>query len=100
MLTDRGDLVIDPFAGSCVTGEVCERLRRRWLCIEKREDYLKGALGRFEKPLEPQQDSMFSQNGEGSLYKIHHPAALWEGAEDPLPQDGGKVRTTRAARRR
>ena len=27
MLTDPGDLVIDPFAGSCVTGEVAERLR-------------------------------------------------------------------------
>ena len=25
MLTDRGDTVFDPFAGSCVTGEVCER---------------------------------------------------------------------------
>ena len=27
MATDPGDLVIDPFAGSCVTGEVAERLR-------------------------------------------------------------------------
>ena len=26
MLTDEGDTVIDPFAGSCVTGEVSERL--------------------------------------------------------------------------
>lgn len=26
MLTDRGDMVLDPFAGSCVTGEVAERL--------------------------------------------------------------------------
>lgn len=26
MLTDKNDLVLDPFAGSCVTGEVCERL--------------------------------------------------------------------------
>jgi len=29
MRTDPGDLVVDPFAGSCVTGEVCERLERR-----------------------------------------------------------------------
>jgi len=50
MLTDEQDLVIDPFAGSCVTGEACERLNRRWKCCELIEDYLKGAVGRFEQP--------------------------------------------------
>jgi len=48
MLTDPGDIVIDPFAGSCTTGEVCEKLNRRWQCIDLSEDYLKGAVGRFE----------------------------------------------------
>ena len=47
-LTDPGDVVIDPFAGSCVTGEVAERLKRKWTCIEKNSDYLMGALERFE----------------------------------------------------
>ena len=28
MLTDPGDIVVDPFGGSCVTGEVCQRLRK------------------------------------------------------------------------
>ena len=36
MLTDAGDLVVDPFAGSCATGEVCERLSRRWMCAKTR----------------------------------------------------------------
>ena len=31
-LTDPGDLVVDPFGGSCVTGEVCESLKRKWVC--------------------------------------------------------------------
>lgn len=44
MLTDRDDLVFDPFGGSCVTGEVCERLKRRWICVELQEDYLKVRL--------------------------------------------------------
>jgi len=44
MLTDTGDLVLDPFAGSCVTGEVSERLKRKWLCVEIVEEYLKGAI--------------------------------------------------------
>ena len=34
LLTDEGDLVVDPLAGSCVTGEVSEVLQRRWICGE------------------------------------------------------------------
>ena len=48
MLTDVGDLVIDPFAGSCVTGAVCERLERNWICYDLVEEYLLGGVGRFE----------------------------------------------------
>ncbi len=48
MLTDRGDLVVDPFAGSCITGAAAESLGRRWVCGELMEDYLLGALGRFQ----------------------------------------------------
>lgn len=47
MLTDPGDLVIDPFGGSCVTGAVSERLGRNWVCCDKNEEYLLGAVGRF-----------------------------------------------------
>jgi site-specific DNA-methyltransferase (cytosine-N4-specific) len=98
MLTDEEDLVIDPFGGSCVTGEVCERLRRRWVCIETREDYLEAALGRFERPPEPQQEWMFDPSGEGSTYRLHHPAARWSRHEEPLEEDGGKKRRINARR--
>ncbi len=47
MVTDPGDVVLDPFAGSCVTGEVAERLGRKWVCAETVESYLRGAKGRF-----------------------------------------------------
>lgn len=47
MLTEAGDLVVDPFCGSCATGEAAERTRREWICCDLVEDYLKGALGRF-----------------------------------------------------
>jgi site-specific DNA-methyltransferase (cytosine-N4-specific) len=96
MLTERGDTVFDPFAGSCVTGEVCERLKRKWVCVELREDYLKAALGRFERPAVPEQDSMFDVGGEGISYKIHHPGMMWNGHEDPLQEDGGKRRILNA----
>lgn len=47
-LTSPGDLVLDPFAGSCTTGEAAERLGRRWICIEVLSPYLDGAKFRFE----------------------------------------------------
>ena len=47
MLTSEGDFVIDPFAGSCVTGAVSERLGRKWVCCDTNEEYLLGAMGRF-----------------------------------------------------
>jgi site-specific DNA-methyltransferase (cytosine-N4-specific) len=48
-LTDEGDVVFDPFAGSNVTGEASEQLRRRWIALELNEDYLEGSRFRFEK---------------------------------------------------
>ena len=46
-LTESGDLVFDPFGGSCVTGYVAQSLERRWICVEPTKDYLAGARGRF-----------------------------------------------------
>lgn len=46
-LTDAGDLVVDPFAGSVVTGEVCEALQRHWLAFELVEEYLQASKFRF-----------------------------------------------------
>ena len=50
-LTDADDLVLDPFAGSSVTGAVAEALNRRWMCFEIVEEYLTGAALRFEDQL-------------------------------------------------
>lgn len=52
-LTDPDDLVVDPFAGSNVTGAVCQRSMRRWLVSEQRVDYLDGSLARFEVAATP-----------------------------------------------
>jgi DNA modification methylase len=38
MLTDEGDLVLDPFAGSNVVGEAAELLNRQWVSIELQEE--------------------------------------------------------------
>ncbi|HSV73685.1 MAG TPA: site-specific DNA-methyltransferase [Chthonomonadales bacterium] len=46
-LTRPGDLVLDPFAGSNVTGAVAEQLGRRWLAFDTDRRYLRGSVGRF-----------------------------------------------------
>lgn len=85
MLSDKGDLVLDPFGGSCVTGEACERLKRNWICAELDASYIEGAKLRF--PVAPSKQSNIS-------YSLPHPSALWTEHEEPpeLPIDGGKKR--------
>lgn len=46
-LTDEGDLVLDPFAGSNTTGKVSEDLGRRWIAVERIESYLEASKFRF-----------------------------------------------------
>lgn len=48
-LTDPGDLVLDPFAGSNTAGEAAEREGRNWIAIESRLDYLEASQSRFEE---------------------------------------------------
>ncbi|WP_026082362.1 DNA-methyltransferase [Mastigocladopsis repens] len=47
-LTDEGDIVLDPFAGSNTTGFVAEILQRKWISFEMNEDYIIGSRYRFE----------------------------------------------------
>jgi DNA modification methylase len=48
-LTEPGQLVVDPFAGSNVTGYAAEQLGRRWLSVEIHADYVAGSRLRFEE---------------------------------------------------
>lgn len=46
-LTKENDLIFDPFGGSNTTGMVAEKNNRRWLAIDREEDYISGSLGRM-----------------------------------------------------
>lgn len=98
MVTDPGDVVFDPFAGSCVTGEVAERLGRKWVCVETIESYLRGALGRFGEETEAAKPRSQKKNVDG-YYRIPHPGLLWDGRadedEERLPEDGGRHRAAK-----
>lgn len=49
-LTDEGDLILDPFSGSNTTGYCAEKLNRKWVSFEIKEDYIKQAIVRFAEP--------------------------------------------------
>ena len=49
LCTEVGDIVLDPFAGSNMTGRIAETLQRRWLAFEMDIDYLKSSQLRFEE---------------------------------------------------
>ena len=55
-LTDEGDVVFDPFAGSNTTGFSAEKSKRKWLACEICEEYVKNSMLRFEGCM-----SIFSQ---------------------------------------
>lgn len=67
-LTKPGDLVLDPFAGSNVTGAAAETLGRRWLTSEIRAEYVAGSKFRFTMPPE-------SVEAEPIVAPIEEPAA-------------------------
>ncbi|MDP9368564.1 MAG: site-specific DNA-methyltransferase [Chloroflexota bacterium] len=50
LATAEGDTVLDPFAGSNITGEVAESLGRSWIACELQKDYLDGSRFRFLQP--------------------------------------------------
>jgi site-specific DNA-methyltransferase (cytosine-N4-specific) len=48
-LTDPGDLVLDPFAGSNTTGAVAASMSRRWLSIDVNQAYAEHSKLRFSQ---------------------------------------------------
>jgi DNA modification methylase len=48
LTTDVNDIVLDPFAGSNMTGWVSEQLRRKWIAVEAESDYLQASKFRFD----------------------------------------------------
>ena len=47
LLTDEGDIILDPFAGSNTTGMVAETLNRKWIALEQNAEYLEASKFRF-----------------------------------------------------
>jgi site-specific DNA-methyltransferase (cytosine-N4-specific) len=102
MLTEVGDLVVDPFSGSCATGEAAEKTRREWICADMVEDYLKGALGRFQpRKIEKYPAPNAEKSNGDNAYRAYKPGLMWNGVDEdqPLPADGGAKRSPAAKHR-
>ena len=67
-LTDEGDVVMDPFAGSNTTGAVAQSLRRRWLSVEADWTYAAHSIGRFAP------ENVTTTCDEISMFRIEGPS--------------------------
>jgi site-specific DNA-methyltransferase (cytosine-N4-specific) len=64
-LTLPGELVVDPFAGSNMTGYLAEKLGRRWLSIEVNAEYVSGSRLRFVEE-EPEPALLSGNSGDAA----------------------------------
>jgi site-specific DNA-methyltransferase (adenine-specific) len=51
LVTNPGDLVLDPFAGSGTTALACKELNRNYICIEKEREYVDIIHQRLNTPI-------------------------------------------------
>lgn len=78
-LSDEGDTVLDPFAGSNTTGAVAQYLGRRWLSIETDWTYASHSIGRFDP-------AALTSVFEGfEVIELEKDANLADGAEAAYP---------------
>jgi DNA modification methylase len=75
LTTDEGDIVLDPFAGSNVTGEVAERLKRKWIAFEIEQKYLEGSKFRFW-PIDRGEDDLSSDYQRQGILPLYDDPAL------------------------
>ena len=87
MTTDKDDIVLDPFSGSCITGAVCEELFRKWICIDNDIKFCQGGEGWFKADTKGAKKT----KKEIKPYSIYPP--LFNGYDNkPLDKSGGKKR--------
>ncbi|MFN0200712.1 MAG: DNA-methyltransferase [Bacteroidia bacterium] len=73
-LTDKNDLVLDFFAGSNTTGEVCEELNRRWISFEIDPQYVATSAFRF-LPENTNAEKIYEKILNGTSVSILNPSS-------------------------
>jgi site-specific DNA-methyltransferase (adenine-specific) len=100
--SNPGDVVLDPFFGSGTTGVVAKQLHRRWIGIERNEDYIRLAQERIKK-VKPDSytDEVFLIENKRDLPRVPFGALLERGLLHPgqelyLGRDGEVTATVLA----
>ena len=84
-LTDEGDTVLDPFAGSNTTGAVAQMLGRRWLSVEAEWQYAAHSIGRFDpRVVAATCDEIIISERDGAGQEEPHAADASSSLELPL----------------
>lgn len=70
-LSAPGDLVYEPFAGSCTTPLACELTGRQWIARECHAEYLMGGTTRFKDAwINPDLRKLFGWSQEPDLFAL------------------------------
>lgn len=74
--THEGDIILDPFAGSCTTGIAANLLRRNFIGIDMNEQYLELGRKRYEEIQNPQIAEKYlrkmQENPEETMVLVNH----------------------------
>ena len=87
LCTEVGDVVLDPFAGSNMTGYTAEKMGRNWVAFEQNEEYLQGANFRF---FAPEDDAISYFNEIIGKEKLGAVQNTLEGIDQMAPRQSGK----------
>jgi len=68
--TKPGDIVLDPFFGTGTTGAVAKRLGRRWIGIEREDDYIAAAKERIAAALPLDESALVTMQSPKSAPKV------------------------------
>ncbi|PZQ60154.1 MAG: modification methylase [Sphingomonas taxi] len=68
--TKPGDVVLDPFFGTGTTGAVARRLGRRWIGIEREDDYIEAAQERIAAALPLDESALATMQSPRSQPKV------------------------------
>src|SRR3546814_4405864 len=68
--TQPGDVVLDPFFGTGTTGAVAKRLGRRWMGIEREDDYIAAAEDRIAAALPLDESALATMQSPRSRPKV------------------------------
>lgn len=82
--SNPGDVVLDPFFGSGTTGAVAKKLHRRWIGVERDDEYVRVAQERIDAIQAPAYDeTLFASSSEKKARRVPFGRLLETGLVQP-----------------